>query len=394
MKTNDARGLIRLLGAALTVGLLVPVSARSETARSLQGNLAAAPASARAISGIAGAKNSEQFYYITVPAGQCRLEVTTTGGSGDCDLYVRLGSKPTTTAYTRRSAGPGNYECVTIVNPAAGRWYIMLRGYSAYSGVTLAGSYSTVRFAAVVAGVNAYRYLPASSQLKYCVSDALSIQRKLAQSGWQVTMLTDSGANKSAIRSAIQSNVARSSRFLFTFAGHGTSANGVTGYICPHDIRSSSVANHISESELDSWLAGAQNTQIGVILDSCFSGSFIGRAAGAGALAGIRYAPLAWATPVPAGTTPVFFRDIGGSKRVVLTACKGSELAGESATYGGGHGWLSYRLLSVLGSSYYDKDKNRWSAIEESYAGLGCLSNQHPQMYDGDTRTDMDIYSF
>jgi hypothetical protein len=90
---------------------------------------------------ISGATGSERFYKITVPAGQDFLNVEISGGTGDCDLYVKKGSKPTTTSWDYRPYLIGNDEIVEIDNPAAATWYIMLQAYSAYSGVTLVATY-------------------------------------------------------------------------------------------------------------------------------------------------------------------------------------------------------------------------------------------------------------
>ncbi|MEN6427183.1 MAG: pre-peptidase C-terminal domain-containing protein [Phycisphaerales bacterium] len=96
------------------------------------------------VSGIAGASSSETFYKIVVPAGQASLVIFTTGGTGDVDLYVRLGAKPTTSLWDHRPYLIGNEETVTINTPSAGTYYIMLRGYSAYTGVTLKATYTPV----------------------------------------------------------------------------------------------------------------------------------------------------------------------------------------------------------------------------------------------------------
>jgi hypothetical protein len=92
------------------------------------------------VTGISGASGSAQYWRIAVPAGRTRLTVNITGGTGDADLYTRFGSRPTTTSYSCRPYLNGNGETCTINNPAAGDHYIMLRGYSAYSGVTLSGT--------------------------------------------------------------------------------------------------------------------------------------------------------------------------------------------------------------------------------------------------------------
>jgi hypothetical protein len=94
------------------------------------------------ISNISGSTGSQLYYQIYVPSGQSKLEIKISGGTGDCDLYVKRGTQPTLTSYDYRPYLSGNNETVTVSNPASGYWYIMLRGYSAYSGVTLKASYS------------------------------------------------------------------------------------------------------------------------------------------------------------------------------------------------------------------------------------------------------------
>ena len=77
-------------------------------------------------------------YSVTVPAGTTSLVFNISGGTGDADLYVRLGAAPTTSSYTCRPYTGGNAETCTINNPAAGSvYYTNVRAYSAYSGVTL-----------------------------------------------------------------------------------------------------------------------------------------------------------------------------------------------------------------------------------------------------------------
>lgn len=93
------------------------------------------------LSSLSGATGDELNYYIDVPAGATNLSVTTSGGSGDADLYVRFGSAPTTSSYDCRPYVNGNNENCDFASPSEGRYYIMLRGYSSFSGVSLSVSY-------------------------------------------------------------------------------------------------------------------------------------------------------------------------------------------------------------------------------------------------------------
>lgn len=95
------------------------------------------------ISGLSGASGSDRYFFVNVPAGASNLVMSISGGTGDADLYTKFGSKPTTSSYDCRPYKSGNAESCSVATPQAGRYYINLRGYSAYSGVTLTVSYST-----------------------------------------------------------------------------------------------------------------------------------------------------------------------------------------------------------------------------------------------------------
>ena len=95
--------------------------------------------SASALDGSAG---STRIYKISVPAGQAKLEIKTTGGSGDADLYVKFGAAPTTSNYGYSGTSSSNTETVTVNSPAAGDWYVMVLGYGSYSGLALVASYT------------------------------------------------------------------------------------------------------------------------------------------------------------------------------------------------------------------------------------------------------------
>ena len=94
------------------------------------------------VTNISGASGSQQFWKLAVPAGKTSLTFTISGGTGDSDLYVRFGAKPTTTTFDCRPFINGNNETCTLTNPVAGDWYVMIRGFTAFSGVTLKGTYT------------------------------------------------------------------------------------------------------------------------------------------------------------------------------------------------------------------------------------------------------------
>jgi hypothetical protein len=82
-------------------------------------------------------------YTLVVPSGATNLKFVTSGGTGDADLYVKFGSAPTTTSYTCKSEGSTNAETCSIATAQAGTYYVMVKAYSAFSGLSITGSYST-----------------------------------------------------------------------------------------------------------------------------------------------------------------------------------------------------------------------------------------------------------
>ncbi|KZN28802.1 hypothetical protein N480_08535 [Pseudoalteromonas luteoviolacea S2607] len=92
--------------------------------------------------GLSGARNSEAFFTFETPANASKITFTMSGGTGDADLHVRAGAKPTTSTYDCRPYESGNNEVCTIDNPS-GTYHVMMRGYSAYSGVSLVANAET-----------------------------------------------------------------------------------------------------------------------------------------------------------------------------------------------------------------------------------------------------------
>ncbi len=94
------------------------------------------------VSNISGSTGDWVHYKISVPAGATNLNVSISGGSGDADLYVRQGAEPTTSSYDCRPYLVGNNESCDFASPAADDYFIGIRAYSTYSGVTLSVSYT------------------------------------------------------------------------------------------------------------------------------------------------------------------------------------------------------------------------------------------------------------
>jgi serine protease len=95
-----------------------------------------------AVTGLSASTGGEVNYTMAVPAGATNLTFNISGGTGDADLYVRFGSAPTDTTYTCRPYLGGNSETCTIAAPSAGTYYVRVKAYSSFSGVSLVGNYT------------------------------------------------------------------------------------------------------------------------------------------------------------------------------------------------------------------------------------------------------------
>lgn len=93
--------------------------------------------------GLSAPLNGSLDFTMVVPAGASNLKFVTSGGSGDVDVYAKLGSAPTTSSYTCKSDTPSTTETCTISNVQAGTYYVKLVAYAAFSNVSLTGSYTT-----------------------------------------------------------------------------------------------------------------------------------------------------------------------------------------------------------------------------------------------------------
>ncbi len=88
-------------------------------------------------SNLSASTGQQLNYYYDVPACASTLTISISGGSGDADLYVKFGSAPTTSSWHCRPYLYGNNESCTFTPPQTGRYYIMIRAYSSFSGVNL-----------------------------------------------------------------------------------------------------------------------------------------------------------------------------------------------------------------------------------------------------------------
>jgi len=95
-----------------------------------------------AVTGLAATTGNSLNYTMVVPAGATGLKFVMAGGTGDADMYVKFGSAPTDTVYDCRPYLGGNAETCNIATAQAGTYYVRVKAYSTFSGVSLTGSYT------------------------------------------------------------------------------------------------------------------------------------------------------------------------------------------------------------------------------------------------------------
>jgi len=94
------------------------------------------------VTGLSGATGTNTYFTMSVPAGATNLKFVTSGGSGDLDLYARLGSQPTTSTYDCSSTGSTNSETCNIASAGTGTYHVLIYSYASFSGAQLTGSYT------------------------------------------------------------------------------------------------------------------------------------------------------------------------------------------------------------------------------------------------------------
>jgi vibriolysin len=89
---------------------------------------------------VSAGAGQEVSFTLDVPQGSSNISFAMSGGTGDADMYVKFGSAPTDTSYDCRPYKNGNAETCTGTQ-SGGKYYVRLKAFSAFSGVSLVGRY-------------------------------------------------------------------------------------------------------------------------------------------------------------------------------------------------------------------------------------------------------------
>ncbi|MBV2155174.1 M9 family metallopeptidase [Kitasatospora sp. SUK 42] len=91
---------------------------------------------------VAATTGNYSYNFLNLPAGVKQLTITTSGGTGNADLYYNGGAWASTGSYLAKSTNSGNGETLTIANPPAGYVYFSLYAQQGFSGVTVTTTYN------------------------------------------------------------------------------------------------------------------------------------------------------------------------------------------------------------------------------------------------------------
>jgi uncharacterized protein (TIGR03437 family) len=156
----------------------------------------------RELTGLSGVTGSESFYRFTVPPGASSLAVTTFGGNGDLDLYLRRGLPATCQASSvvfepcprdvLYSENEGNAESIQVTSPAAGDWYIALTAYEAYNGATLLVSVTMPGAVSAAPATLSFRQAPGGAAPP---PQSLELKMSGSAAAWTAEAATNSGGS-------------------------------------------------------------------------------------------------------------------------------------------------------------------------------------------------------
>ncbi|MFJ8042114.1 collagenase [Kitasatospora sp. NPDC096147] len=91
--------------------------------------------------GVAATTGNYDYMFVYLPAGVRELTITSSGGTGNGDLYYNGSSWATTSSYLAKSTGTGNGETLTISNPPSGWVFFSLYAQQGFSGASVTTRY-------------------------------------------------------------------------------------------------------------------------------------------------------------------------------------------------------------------------------------------------------------
>ncbi len=132
LKVTDNSGLSTTTSQSVTVSGTVPSTCPTRADSMSNGCVR---------TGLAGGAGDLQYFWIYVDKPGVLLNISTSGGSGNANLYVNTQGWASPTANNYRSTNAGNAETVTVPVYTPGYIYLTVQGQTAFSGLSLSTRY-------------------------------------------------------------------------------------------------------------------------------------------------------------------------------------------------------------------------------------------------------------
>lgn len=132
---NRAYNKADVMSAFLAVGVELPFSCVSDVPPQYPQLNNNSP------TGFSAAAGVSKIYTFMVPTDISSLSFKMSGGTGNGDLYVKLGAVPTTASYLAKSTGATNTESIDLLGALPGTYYVMANAVTAVNGASIVASY-------------------------------------------------------------------------------------------------------------------------------------------------------------------------------------------------------------------------------------------------------------
>ncbi|MEJ3750834.1 caspase family protein [Actinomycetes bacterium KLBMP 9797] len=202
---------------------------------------------------------------------------------------------------------------------------------------------------ALVVGIDKYS-VKGVPELRYAVNDAVEVSARLRKAGFDVVTLTNEAATHKEIHRELEVGLNRrvtdeDDPVVIYWSGHGMSDlrknagdDGASTFLLPEDADiDQPLGTSFPVQHVWALLNRLKTRRLLVMLDTCFSGAFVGDGRRGFAIDGARGGAV--------NPTDEFLR-MQGHGRIVVSACGPDEIAREDETHG--HGHFTRSVLTVL----------------------------------------------
>lgn len=279
-------------------------------------------------------------------------------------------------------------------------FFIFMSITSQCMGQDLKGSSYGQKYAIII-GVSNQKDPNLAEDCSYCKDDAYAVRATLIRYcnflPDNIYLITGTQSTKSNIINSIQqvkNRISSDDLLVFYFSGHGFTGpgdfipidelDGKDEFIVTYDSSSTSYEYYIRDDELQQLLDSVNSRTTLCIFDSCYSGGMI------------KSINMMENDTNPSETFGIeFAKDIHSNKYTVLMASDDNE---KSYYYPDlQSGLFTYYFLEGLKSFKSDKNSNLQVSAEEAFdyaKYYTTLRNnqQHPQIFDGNSFSDVDLY--